>query len=106
MVDYGLVCHEYFYQVGLTDFGNYGEIKLNPPLDIRQLIEIAARYDAEKKDSEDTAMGGTQEDTTDVDDIVENATELLISRAAMLLEYFAISITEDGNLESLPLLVM
>jgi len=47
LVDYGMVSNEYFYQVGLTDFGNFGTIKFDPPLSVRELVELAARQEKE-----------------------------------------------------------
>lgn len=35
LVDYGMICNEYFYQLGLTDFGNFGTIKFEEPLDVQ-----------------------------------------------------------------------
>ncbi|KAF2861729.1 DNA mismatch repair protein MutL [Piedraia hortae CBS 480.64] len=47
LVDYGLASYEYFYQVGLTDFGNFGEIEFSPALDLRSLLEIASAKHAD-----------------------------------------------------------
>lgn len=43
LVDYGAVCFELFYQIGLSDFRNYGVIRLNPPLAIRDILELAVK---------------------------------------------------------------
>src|ERR1700712_5531195 len=45
LVDYGMVCNEYFYQVGLTDFGNFGTICFDPPLNLKELLALAAEYE-------------------------------------------------------------
>ena len=101
LVDYGMICNEYFYQVGLTDFGNFGTIRLDPPLSLRELLDVGAR-------AEQTQAASADEDgseSTDWDDVVTTVEQQLISRREMLAEYFAIDITVDGYLASLPLLM-
>ena len=100
LVDYGLACNEFFYQVGLTDFGNFGVIQLEPPPKLVDLLGIAA--DSER-----------QEHSNMDDDIAEgvfaSAAELvsqtLVDRREMLYEYFSLKITEDGYLLTIPLLL-
>ncbi|KAK6596144.1 DNA mismatch repair protein MutL [Botrytis cinerea] len=77
LVDYAAISSAFFYQVGLTDFGNFGEI---PPEYI-------------------------PEDDFEVEDVVEIVSEQLISRREMLQEYFSLSITPDGLVEGIPLLL-
>ncbi|KAF2796256.1 DNA mismatch repair protein MutL [Melanomma pulvis-pyrius CBS 109.77] len=97
LVDYGMLCNEYFYQVGLTDFGNYGSIRFNPPLHLQDLLKIAAEQ--EKNNAGDSA------DEVDWEEVVDSVQEQLISRRALLIEYFSMEITEEGDLYSLPLLM-
>lgn len=97
LVDYGMLCNEYFYQVGLTDFANYGAIRFNPPLSLHDLLKVAAEQ--EKKNAGEAA------DEIDWDEVVESVEEQLLSRAVLLLEYFSMEITEEGELCSIPLLV-
>ncbi|OLL23043.1 hypothetical protein NEOLI_001282 [Neolecta irregularis DAH-3] len=52
LVDYGAISFDLFYQIGLTDFGNFGVILLNPPLEISALLELAAS----SQDGEDAVM--------------------------------------------------
>ncbi|OTB08161.1 hypothetical protein M426DRAFT_201867 [Hypoxylon sp. CI-4A] len=96
LIDYGRACFEYFYQVGLTDFGNFGVIKFQPALDIREVLTIAA----EQEKSVTTA-----ENDFDVGEVVEMVTEQLIERREMLLEYFSFDISPAGELASIPLLL-
>jgi len=96
LVDYAMVCNEYFYQVGLTDFGNFGAIRFNPPLDIKEVLWLGAA--AEAKKSERNAK-------LNWDDVVTAVSNQIISRRDMLEEYFALEISEDGKLLALPLLV-
>ena len=95
LVDYGMVASEYFYQVGLTDFGNFGTIRFDPAPKLIDLLRIAA--EAEK------AKGGGQD--FDVEQLVTLVQNQLISRRDMLTEYFAMDISDDGDLLSIPLLM-
>lgn len=96
LVDYGLVCSEYFYQVGLTDFGNFGTIRFNPPLDLREILYLAARQEAKKSEANGQL---------DWDEVVTAVSRQLIISRDMLEEYFALEISEDGKLLSIPLLI-
>ncbi|KAK4448104.1 MutL-like protein [Podospora aff. communis PSN243] len=97
LVDYGRACFEYFYQVGLTDFGNFGVIRFNPPLDLRELLDIAAEQESQQTQS--------QNDGVDFAEVIEAVTEQLIERREMLLEYFSFEVSPSGELLSIPLLV-
>ena len=95
LVDYGMVASEYFYQVGLTDFGNFGTIRFDPAPKLIDLLRIAA--EAEK------SKGGGKD--FDVEQLVTLVQNQLISRRDMLVEYFAMDISDDGDLLSIPLLM-
>ncbi|KAF2631085.1 DNA mismatch repair protein mutL [Macroventuria anomochaeta] len=97
LVDYGMLCNEYFYQVGLTDFANYGLIRFNPPLPLQDLLKVAA--DQQRGNAGDAA------DEVDWDEVVESVKELLISKSPLLSEYFSIEITPEGELCSIPILI-
>jgi DNA mismatch repair protein MLH1 len=101
LVDYGMLCNEYFYQVGLTDFANYGTIRLNPPLSLHDLLTIAAEYEAQKAASDDDS------DAKDMDwaNVVTTVHNLLVSKGPLLKEYFSIEISPEGVLHTLPLLM-
>jgi DNA mismatch repair protein MLH1 len=96
LVDYGMVSAEYFYQLGLTDFGNFGAIRFNPPLDLHELLQIGIHQ-----------LKAQEPDSTDFDwnEVVPAVVEQLISRRDMLSEYFTLEISEEGELLSVPLLV-
>lgn len=96
LIDYGMVSNEYFYQVGLTHFGNFGAIRFDPPLSLDELLTIAAQQ--EKADPA-TADG------FDASEVVRLVSAQLIERRDMLLEYFSLEISEDGHLISIPLLL-
>jgi DNA mismatch repair protein MLH1 len=97
LIDYAMVCNEYFYQVGLTDFGNFGSIKLKAPLDLTELLNIGAQQERQLRSS-------SQEDL-DWDDVVARVRAKLIDRRDMLAECFSLQISEAGELCALPLLV-
>ncbi|RYP57956.1 hypothetical protein DL769_009178 [Monosporascus sp. CRB-8-3] len=101
LVDYGRACFEYFYQVGLTDFGNFGAIKFQPALDLREVLQIAA--EREKATAADGELA--DDDDFDVGEVVEKVAEQLIERREMLLEYFSLEVSPAGELLSIPLLL-
>jgi DNA mismatch repair protein MLH1 len=101
LVDYGHACLEYFYQLGLTDFGNFGVIQFTPPLDLRELLGVAAEQ--EKRIA--AAESRDDDDDFDADGIVDMVADQLIERREMLLEYFSLEISPAGELLSIPLLV-
>ncbi|KAJ5200001.1 hypothetical protein N7491_009202 [Penicillium cf. griseofulvum] len=100
LIDYGLACHEFFYQVGLTDFGNFGIIRLDPAPKLVDLLKIAA--ESERQEHLDS-------NKEEADSIFANAPEMiartLIERREMLNEYFSLQISPDGDLLAIPLLL-
>ena len=98
LVDYGMLSNEYFYQLGLTDFGNFGAIRFSPPLDIASLIAIAV-------DNEKSLANPADQEDIPWSSIPEVVTRQLIDRRAMLAEYFNFNISPEGELESIPLLM-
>jgi DNA mismatch repair protein MLH1 len=98
LVDYGKVCNEYFYQVGLTDFANFGSIAFEPPLDLKTLIRSAVEI--EKSNPSESSIEDIPWDTIPVE-----VTKQLVERREMLMEYFSLDVSQDGQLRSIPLLV-
>jgi DNA mismatch repair protein MLH1 len=98
LVDYGAVCNEYFYQIGLTDFGNFGTIRLNPPLNLKETLTLGAEFEKE-------TMSEAEREGFDIEQVVSLASKKLISRAEMLLEYFSLEISPEGEILTLPLLM-
>ena len=99
LIDYGLACNEFFYQVGLTDFGNFGVIRLDPPPKVVDLLQIAAEAEQEEH----------KNNNNEAESIFANAAEMvahtLVERREMLDEYFSMKISEDGHLLTIPLLL-
>ncbi|KAJ5120608.1 uncharacterized protein N7515_009996 [Penicillium bovifimosum] len=102
LIDYGLTCSEFFYQIGLTDFGNFGLIRLDPPPKLVDLLKIGA--DAEREEQLSASA-----DKTEAESIFANApdaiAETLIARREMLNEYFSLQISDEGDLLTIPLLL-
>ncbi|KAE8345837.1 hypothetical protein BDV24DRAFT_177636 [Aspergillus arachidicola] len=105
LIDYGMFCNEFFYQIGLTDFGNFGVIKLDPAPKLINLLQIAA--DAEREAP--SSRKAKSSEINEKNDIFDNAPDLvaraLIDRREMLNEYFSLQISAEGELLSLPLLL-
>jgi len=99
LVDYGMFCSEYFYQVGLTDFGNFGAVYFKPPLDLRSILRIAA------EEEKAGILSQGEEGGFEVEEVVELVSNQLIERRDMLLEYFTFEISPEGELISIPLLM-
>lgn len=82
LVDYAAVSYEMFYQIALSDFNNIGRIRLDPPLPVRDLLQIAVEEEKAlersktealllHKDS-NTACGGGNDDDGDNDAVMRN----------------------------------
>lgn len=95
LIDYAMVCNEYFYQVGLTDFGNFGFIRFDPALNLSELLTVGVNQEKIMADVDDDI---------DWDEVVPAVRQQLISRREMLMEYFSLEITDEGELVSIPLL--
>ncbi|GIC89306.1 mismatch repair ATPase MLH1 [Aspergillus udagawae] len=115
LVDYGMICSEFFYQIGLTDFGNFGIIKLDPAPKLVDLLRIGADLEREAHlaasgpgssqqttQPEKTSMAEESETFANAPDIVART---LIDRREMLNEYFSLQISAEGDLLTIPLLL-
>lgn len=103
LVDYGLLSNEFFYQVGLADFQNFGAIRFDPPLDIRALVVLGVEH--EKAQEEETHNDDDDAGSVPWNDVPDIITSQLIDKRAMLVEYFNLDVSEDGELLSLPLML-
>ncbi|KAL2853218.1 hypothetical protein BJY01DRAFT_244194 [Aspergillus pseudoustus] len=103
LIDYGMFCSEFFYQIGLTDFGNFGTIKLDPAPKLVDIIRIAA--DAKVEGMQTRADAAAAEEGEIFAKAPETVAQTLIDRKEMLSEYFAIEISDGGHLLTLPLLL-
>ncbi|PYI11167.1 DNA mismatch repair protein MutL [Aspergillus sclerotiicarbonarius CBS 121057] len=109
LIDYGMFCTEFFYQTGLTDFGNFGVIKLSPPPKLIDLLRIAADTERGEHQGSRSQEPQQQEEQEEANEIFTNAPDLvaktLIDRREMLNEYFSMEISPEGDLLSIPLLL-
>ncbi|KAG7113354.1 Glucoamylase P like protein [Verticillium longisporum] len=76
LIDYGFACFEYCYQIGLTDFGNFGSIRFSPPLELKELLRIAARQEKAEVQS--------PEEDFEVEDVVRRVAEQLAQYRALI----------------------
>ncbi|EXX72706.1 mismatch repair ATPase MLH1 [Rhizophagus irregularis DAOM 197198w] len=95
MVNYNVLSEELFYQLALYGFHNFGFIHLSIPAPIRELT-IFALESCDHDKSEDLKPN---------EEISQIIIDQLISRKEMLLEYFSMTITENGELATLPLML-
>ncbi|KAE9385345.1 hypothetical protein BT96DRAFT_960757 [Gymnopus androsaceus JB14] len=96
LINHGALAEELFYQLGLRQFGDFSRLKLEPSPSLHDLIGIAVD---EEEISEETTLSKSE--------IVDRIVKLLCEgpRRSMLAEYFSLKISEDGLVQSLPLLL-
>ncbi|KAF8660765.1 hypothetical protein AX16_001559 [Volvariella volvacea WC 439] len=95
LVNHASLAKELFYQLGLRQFGDFSRIRLEPPPSLRDLIEIAVN--AQGESIKNTSLTKSQ--------IIDRVVSVLMTRKDMLSEYFSLDFSEEGNVESLPLLL-
>lgn len=83
---------ELLYQMLLYNFENFGEIRFESPLSIKDLAILALN----NKES------GWCPNDGPIDELADSIQEILLQKANMLKEYYRLSISDDGKLESLP----
>lgn len=100
LVDYGLISNELFYQIGITDFGNFGAIQLRPsnatPLHLKDVLFIAAELEIETDESLANLSPST---------IAQKVYDQLFARREMMKEYFSLEISDEGHLLTIPMLI-
>ncbi|KAL7269136.1 DNA mismatch repair protein Mlh1 [Rhizina undulata] len=111
LVDYARVAFELFYQIGLSDFGNFGAIRFNPPLPVKDILEVAAKEERDKEkvrknnDNAGDADMEVPEDAFDWDTAIKTVESLLVNKRLMLKDYFSLEINDESELVSIPLLI-
>lgn len=88
---------ELFYETLLYDFQNFGFIKLSNPLPLEELFVLGLNGSTQNSE-QDSELGDTGE-------MAQHMTQLLLSKRAMLYEYFSLEINGNGELLALPLLL-
>ncbi|OBZ78145.1 DNA mismatch repair protein Mlh1 [Grifola frondosa] len=94
LVNHGALSEELFYQLGLRQFGNYSRLRLDPPPPLRTLVTIAV-------DAED----GIDKSRLSKPEIIDCIVDTVMARRNMLQEYFSMSVSAEGLVESIPLLL-
>ncbi|KAH0554481.1 DNA mismatch repair protein Mlh1 [Cotesia glomerata] len=84
------LAEELFYEIMLYDFANYGVLKFSSALSLVELAKLGLKKKSSKSSMEQFA---------------EQVKDLLVSKSEMLKEYFAIVITKNGYIKSLPVLL-
>ncbi|KAL1380731.1 hypothetical protein pipiens_013978 [Culex pipiens pipiens] len=90
-----VLCQELCYQMLLFNFGNLGAISLSPAISVAELASLALQ---------DPDNGWTEEDGP-IAELAERIVEILVSKAPIMREYFGLSISEEGLLESIPVVI-
>lgn len=83
---------ELFYQMLLYDFENFNEIRFESPLSVKDLAVLALN----NKESGWCELDGP------IDELADSIQDILLQKADMLKEYYGISISNNGHLETLP----
>ncbi|KAG2185059.1 hypothetical protein INT43_000972 [Umbelopsis isabellina] len=97
MVNYAVLSEDFFYQLVLREFSNFGYINLSTPIPIKDFITVAL--------DEEEAQNGWPDNMKPKAEIAQSITNILIDRADMLHEYFSLRISSKGELLSLPMLI-
>ncbi|KAG1597240.1 hypothetical protein G6F47_007488 [Rhizopus delemar] len=97
LINYNIASEELFYQIALNEFCNMGELKLAKPISIKECVLIAIQIEKEK--------GNVPNKLQDADMIAKTITDLLVSRADMLKEYFSLDISTEGYLQAIPMMI-
>jgi DNA mismatch repair protein MLH1 len=96
--------YEFFYQIGLSEFGNFGKIELEEGLVIKDLLALAMRAD-ESDPMTEQELEEEMEVFPLESSLIQTTVDILVQRRDMISEYFALNITPEGTLTSLPLLL-
>ncbi|CAH1756915.1 8270_t:CDS:10 [Entrophospora sp. SA101] len=98
MVNYNVIGEELFYQLTLQEFHNFGFIHLSSPAPIYELVLYALENANTTEEAPDDSLKSNEE-------ISQIIVDLLVSRKQMLLEYFSMTIDDQGQLTTLPLMI-
>ncbi|KAI6007865.1 hypothetical protein EDC04DRAFT_2582604 [Pisolithus marmoratus] len=91
LVNHATLAEEMFYQLALIQFGNYRRLRLDPHPPLRTLVELAVNVER-----------GTEQSGLEKTEIVDRIAQTLVDRREMLSEYFALDISESGDVLALP----
>ncbi|KAG6334470.1 hypothetical protein ID866_4618 [Astraeus odoratus] len=91
LINHAALAEEMFYQLALMQFGDCKRLRLDPPPPLLTLLKLAV--DGES---------GTERSGLNKEVIVERIAKTLVDRREMLKEYFALDISESGDILTLP----
>lgn len=94
IVNHASISEELFYQLGLRQFGRFMRIRLEPAAPLQDLIHLAV-----------DSLPGHETLAVPIDQIVQKIYNRLMESRSMLDEYFSFLINDEGELESIPLLL-
>ncbi|KAJ3404699.1 DNA mismatch repair protein [Chytriomyces hyalinus] len=101
IVDVEDITREFFYQIALHGFSNFGYTDLKSDgINVQELIQLAVE---EQISAEQT--GTSEKQLMSPQDIAQQITALLIERRELLDEYFSVVLSEEGILHALPVLL-
>ncbi|KAM8927039.1 DNA mismatch repair protein Mlh1 [Pelodytes ibericus] len=86
---------ELFYQILISDFGNFGILRLSESAPLYSLAMLAL----------DSLDSGWSEEDGPKEGLAEYIVQFLQKKTEMLKDYFSLEIDEEGNLTGLPLLL-
>ena len=95
LVNIQRLSQELFYQIIIYKFGNFGYLELSEPAPLAELVRMVL----------DTPESGWEPEDGDKDELAKYTSELLASKADMLMDYFSVEINENGELTALPILL-
>ena len=84
LLDMEPLTYDLFYQIILRDYGNFGHVTIKPGIDIEEVLKSTNIVSKEKS---------------------TKLLKKLKKSSAMLEDYFSIRISDDGNLESMPIIL-
>ncbi|EIW67366.1 hypothetical protein TREMEDRAFT_69817 [Tremella mesenterica DSM 1558] len=94
LVNHVTLADEHFYQLSLRQFGAFNRLRLDPPPDLGDLLRLAV------SDEPGILAAGLDSDV-----VVDKICRLLLERREMIDEYFSLRISEDGEVETLPMIL-
>ncbi|CCM04736.1 uncharacterized protein FIBRA_06924 [Fibroporia radiculosa] len=94
LVNHGALAEELFYQLGLRQFGNFSRLKLEPQPPLRKLVALAVDVEP-----------GIERSSMTRPQIVDHIVDTIVSRREMLQEYFSLCISDEGTVQTIPMLL-
>nr|XP_019044549.1 DNA mismatch repair protein MLH1 [Kwoniella bestiolae CBS 10118]OCF23479.1 DNA mismatch repair protein MLH1 [Kwoniella bestiolae CBS 10118] len=94
LVNHASLADEHFCQLGLRQFGAFNRLRLEPSPNLKELLKLAAE--------DESGLKGVG---LNVEEVVEVIYDLLMDKKEMIDEYFSLSINDQGDVETLPMIL-